>query len=374
MSDNESNKDEDGNEKPKRPLSAYNFFLKEERKNILHNMITDSTTSASETPPVSPVTSRRPMKKRRLMELTKKHGLDDGDPENSGINFERIGKLIGERWQEVKVKPELFAKYELLASNDHKRYMGEMKSYNDRKKNVLRSVMEKSFTSSDPSNSTIESELPSEAEHQSSSSGEPNGNTSSRAYPKEELPDNNTSTVHSLTSVQDVHQPELEHPASTKPSPALISLQSLLAADRFQYQALPIEYLAAQAGQIPINVEQLGAQIPFMRGHSPQTVPDNALNLAFLRQQEELALLRQETLYREFMQMEQARAYYAAPQGLQALFQQQLGALYSTPTLESLLAQQSAAGLQLAALQQAPQQAQLASLLSSRRQNPANQR
>jgi len=160
-----------------------------------------------------------------------------------------------------------------------------------------------------------------------------------------------------------------------------------------------LEYFAgaaAAANQIPLNAANAGvlgqltgaaAQFPFMRNAAvglPQTVPENnAINLALLRQQEELALLRQEALYRDIMQMEQARAYLAASgtstQGLQGLggpqHQAQLGAVYAAaPSIEALLAQQSAAGIQLAALQQSPQQAQLVSFLSSQLQNPSAQR
>ena len=430
MSDNENNKDEEGNEKPKRPLSAYNFFLKEERKNILQNMITDNSTTQSSSKSdtsnggaeqsngsASNNKSRRPMKKRRLMEPPKKSGLDgsNDDNENGGISFERIGKLIGERWQEVKAKPELFVKYEKLASSDHKRYMGEMKSYNDRKKNVLRSVMNSAKSTSIMSDqcSTTKSDLKlssvgDENNHRRSSSTT-SAEKFSRLIPSRNSPEDQQSTERdaenavrgSLTNVasHDAYRLELEqHQNNTTASGAspatLINLQSLLAANRSQQHAaaLPLEYFtgATAANQIPLTANSgvlgqlTGAQaLPFMRNAVglPQSMPDNnAINLALLRQQEELALLRQEALYRDFMQMEQARAYLAAStgstQGLQGLGPQQaqLGAVYAAaPSIEALLAQQSA-GLQLAALQQNPQQAQLVSLLQSQLQYPSAQR
>merc|ERR1719469_206611 len=95
-------------------------------------MVTDSTSAKTSVDDQNMLLdrSRRPMKKRRLVEPTNKFGTKEVVNEKGEISFERIGKLIGERWQEVKAKPELFTKYEQLASNDHKRYTGEMKSYN----------------------------------------------------------------------------------------------------------------------------------------------------------------------------------------------------------------------------------------------------
>jgi len=82
--------------KPKRPMSAYNFFFREERANI-------------------------------LSESTK---MGDGGEEAEPTSFEDIGRIIGQRWRAID--PEELAKYKDMAKKDSDRYRDEMKNfYND---------------------------------------------------------------------------------------------------------------------------------------------------------------------------------------------------------------------------------------------------
>ena len=82
--------------KPKRPMSAYNFFFREERANIL----SESTKTGE--------------------------GEGDGEP----TSFEDIGRIIGQRWRAID--PEELAKYKEMAKKDSDRYRDEMKNfYND---------------------------------------------------------------------------------------------------------------------------------------------------------------------------------------------------------------------------------------------------
>ena len=397
-------KSEDGNEKPKRPLSAYNFFLKEERKKIMKNNaaeITKNNTGEEKS-------SRRPMKKRRLVDpandvmsalSTEKGTGTDGDNVLSGdISFERIGKLIGERWQEVKAEPELFAKYEKLANDDHKRYAKEMKSYNDRKKNMLLTAV-KSSAHNATRTATLKTSprLPS-AEGQRSLSDDSDsdgvaqvsrGSSSQPTPDGQSDQDDKAANIHGL---QQISHSDLEHQlnaAAAAGQVPLINLQALLAANLSQQQAatsIPLEYLAAAASnQVPMAnaavLAQLGGQLPYM--YNAIGLPQHAIAAAAPEssssgggQQEELDALRQETLYREILQMQQAKAYLSNAQGMQGLQglpiqYQHVASPYvpASSNLEALLAQQS--GLQLAAMQQFPQQAQLLSLLSSQLQNPA---
>mmetsp|Transcript_32786 Transcript_32786/g.55492 ORF Transcript_32786/g.55492 Transcript_32786/m.55492 type:complete len:470 (-) Transcript_32786:1446-2855(-) len=82
--------------KPKRPMSAYNFFFREERANI-------------------------------LSESTKK--TEEGEAAEP-TSFEDIGRIIGQRWRAID--PDELAKYKEMAKKDSDRYRDEMKSfYND---------------------------------------------------------------------------------------------------------------------------------------------------------------------------------------------------------------------------------------------------
>jgi hypothetical protein len=82
--------------KPKRPMSAYNFFFRDERNNIL----------ASLPGPDTPSTSSR---KRRG------HGK---------ISFVELGKTVSARWKVVS--PARLAAYRVLAKQDKLRYKTQM--------------------------------------------------------------------------------------------------------------------------------------------------------------------------------------------------------------------------------------------------------
>ena len=89
-------------DKPKRPLSAYNIFFKEERHRILAE-IPDEDAKQS--------TSTRKRKKRP-------HGK---------IGFESLAKAIGKRWQALS--DDELAVYKAKAQQDLQRYKQEMKVY-----------------------------------------------------------------------------------------------------------------------------------------------------------------------------------------------------------------------------------------------------
>lgn len=123
--------------KPKRPLSAYNLFFKEERERILKSipgsdqkqMTRGSTDGKGERKCEDNVDSK-----------------DDNCHENRGdakdfdqkdkngkkiphgkIGFENLAKLIGKRWQDLE--PEKVAKYKKLADKDMRRYKEEMEIF-----------------------------------------------------------------------------------------------------------------------------------------------------------------------------------------------------------------------------------------------------
>jgi len=93
-------------DKPKRPLSAYNIFFKEERGRILEK-IPDSEAKSG----AGGDAKTRKRKKRP-------HGK---------IGFENLAKVIGQRWQELT--PDQVEYYKKKAEEDMKRYKDQMEDY-----------------------------------------------------------------------------------------------------------------------------------------------------------------------------------------------------------------------------------------------------
>jgi hypothetical protein len=92
---------------PRRPLSAYNIFFKEERARMLAN--------ASE--------------KAASAEIEENEGNEpDAAPSTKGkIGFEAMAKTIGKRWKELEA--ENLERYKKLAKEDMERYRVEMDKY-----------------------------------------------------------------------------------------------------------------------------------------------------------------------------------------------------------------------------------------------------
>mmetsp|Transcript_25420 Transcript_25420/g.73529 ORF Transcript_25420/g.73529 Transcript_25420/m.73529 type:complete len:326 (-) Transcript_25420:94-1071(-) len=95
--------------KPKRPMTAYNFFFQEEHQRIREEE-EKAGTSVEEGVDVSDAVSS-PSKKRKI----------------SRVGFEDLGKLIGKRWKETG-KDEL-ERYRELARKDSERYKRESEKY-----------------------------------------------------------------------------------------------------------------------------------------------------------------------------------------------------------------------------------------------------
>jgi len=147
-------------EKPKRPLSAYNFFLKEERKKIILGVMSD-TEKSNEDNSDADTNSKHPPKKRRLSdsynlspsdnssESSSSETSDEDESLNSStMSFGEIGQIIGKRWHEVKTNPELLARYEKLAKEDNKRFIEEMEAYKEKRKEMILSATKSNKASS----------------------------------------------------------------------------------------------------------------------------------------------------------------------------------------------------------------------------------
>mmetsp|Transcript_23941 Transcript_23941/g.33599 ORF Transcript_23941/g.33599 Transcript_23941/m.33599 type:complete len:341 (+) Transcript_23941:1594-2616(+) len=110
-------------DKPKRPLSAYNFFFKEEREKILKIVLAEDPDKVENDP-------------------DSEDFIDDGmmirlKKEGGKVSFEEMGKLIGQRWKNID--PDRLAKYSEMASEDTERYKKDMQAYNGRQEAKMRS-------------------------------------------------------------------------------------------------------------------------------------------------------------------------------------------------------------------------------------------
>uniref|UniRef100_A0A7S1FRS7 HMG box domain-containing protein n=2 Tax=Corethron hystrix TaxID=216773 RepID=A0A7S1FRS7_9STRA len=95
--------------KPKRPLSAYNIFFREERLKILASLPSSKTDDVNKD---NDGTGQSSKKKRTP------HGK---------IGFEKLGQLIGRRWRELD--EESISRYRKLADLDMDRYRSDMRRW-----------------------------------------------------------------------------------------------------------------------------------------------------------------------------------------------------------------------------------------------------
>lgn len=110
-------------DKPKRPLSAYNFFFKEEREKILKVVLGDDDNDKT----VNDPESEDYLDTEALKRLRKEGGK---------VSFEEMGKLIGQRWK--KIDPDRLTKFSEMATDDTERYKKEMAEYNGRQELKMR--------------------------------------------------------------------------------------------------------------------------------------------------------------------------------------------------------------------------------------------
>lgn len=109
------------------PLSAYNFFFKEEREKVLKLLAGD--TDVENNPDADDYITQEALDKLR------KDGKE-GSASSKSPKFEELGKLIGQRWKALP--PDRLTKYSELASEDTERYKEEMKAYNGRQEAKMR--------------------------------------------------------------------------------------------------------------------------------------------------------------------------------------------------------------------------------------------
>jgi len=109
-------------DKPKRPLSAYNYFFKEEREKIVKIVLAEDPSAVKQN-----LDDDGYLDKESIGRLRKEGGK---------VSFEEMGKIIGQRWKNID--PDRLAKYSELASEDTERYKTEMQEYNCRQEAKMR--------------------------------------------------------------------------------------------------------------------------------------------------------------------------------------------------------------------------------------------
>lgn len=113
--------------KPKRPLSAYNIFFREERARILKEIPTATTGTTTEGATATSPTTEETPESDTPASSNKKRSRKAG---HGKISFENLAKVIGQRWQDLR--PDQIVYYKEKASVDLKRYQREMKAYNNK--------------------------------------------------------------------------------------------------------------------------------------------------------------------------------------------------------------------------------------------------
>jgi len=135
--------------KPKRPLSAYNLFFKEERERILKsipgsdkkkkkmskgNKDCKNDAKSEETEEIKVEEGEVKREENNVFKDANEDEKDFDLMNKNGkkiphgkIGFENLAKLIGKRWQDLE--PEKVAKYKKLADKDMKRYKEEMEIF-----------------------------------------------------------------------------------------------------------------------------------------------------------------------------------------------------------------------------------------------------
>jgi hypothetical protein len=133
-------------DKPKRPLSSYNFFLKVCSRFLFPpptpaflNMLRFRSTYIS----LSLLISFLQAEREKIVKFVKGEGTDDHEPDQPAadasalrlkgdrICFEQMGKLIGKRWKTLSA--ESLKRYSDMALADAERYKNEMAEYKARR-------------------------------------------------------------------------------------------------------------------------------------------------------------------------------------------------------------------------------------------------
>lgn len=112
--------------KPKRPLSAYNIFFKEERQKLL-------STVQDEEGSLSNIEEENGNKKPQALGSK---NLKRVKPPGK-IGFESMAKIIGQRWKDIALDANLKSYFQNLADTDKDRYLAELEVWKRQESEAL---------------------------------------------------------------------------------------------------------------------------------------------------------------------------------------------------------------------------------------------
>lgn len=116
--------------KPKRPMTAYNFFFRDQHRKIVKEGVSEteeaSNKKSSEKDASGSSSKAQDASSKKRKRTDSSHGAN-GTKKPKKITFEDLGRTIGQRWKSIN-KEEL-ARYTKLAKEDSKRYRREMEKF-----------------------------------------------------------------------------------------------------------------------------------------------------------------------------------------------------------------------------------------------------
>ncbi|KAL3911833.1 MAG: hypothetical protein SGARI_001456 [Bacillariaceae sp.] len=99
--------------KPKRPLSAYNIFFKQERQRILDELPKEVLKQGGKEEAAAPSRRRKQLSAKDLL--------------HRKVDFHKLAKMVGKRWRELPASE--LEQYKSIADKDLERYREEMNAY-----------------------------------------------------------------------------------------------------------------------------------------------------------------------------------------------------------------------------------------------------
>ena len=126
-------------EKPKRPLSAYNIFFRQERQKLLGE--TDGDDNDGDDDDAKGSDDFEDKKPAAVGDAAGSKKRKRGKPHHK-VSFEQMAKIIGQRWKELESDDSKKKHYQEIAQKDKERYQAEIAVWKQQR-NALSSKIRK---------------------------------------------------------------------------------------------------------------------------------------------------------------------------------------------------------------------------------------